>query len=178
MCRISYTQRPRTDAVVWKKPGLDLYTDLREAPKRQEITLRAPMLVATILGMSPFWGCHSTTRTLVLAMPFWDSPYRLFAPGAYLHTSKLAAVLWPNQGHADSLMGSRSQPPAWLQPLCRAQSYSQPGQEPGICLPVCPQYSSHHNRRSHMVHIGGTLRTYSSEIGGEQATGPYRMSII
>lgn len=52
MCRISYTQKPRTEATVWKKPGLDLHTDLREAPKRQEITLRAPMLVAAILGMS------------------------------------------------------------------------------------------------------------------------------
>lgn len=39
-------------------------------------------------------------------MPFWDPPDRLLAPGAYLHTSKLAAALCPNQGHADSLMGN------------------------------------------------------------------------
>ena len=67
--QISYTLRPRTEAAVWKKPGLDLYTDLREAPKRQEITLRAQC------WWHPFWGCHSTTRTLLLAMPFWDPPY-------------------------------------------------------------------------------------------------------
>lgn len=131
MCRISYTQRPRTEAAVWKKPGLDLHTDLR-LPRGK----RSPW--GHQCWWQPFWGCHSTTRTLVLAMPFWDPPDRLLAPGAYLHTSKLAAALCPNQGHADSLMGSRPQPPAWLQPLCRAQSCSQPGQKPGICVPDCP----------------------------------------
>ena len=109
-------------------------------------------------------------------MPFWGPPYRLLVPGAYLPTSGLAAAVCPNQ---------TIQTAAWeayptLQPdhshcarhsLAANQARGQP------CLPDHPQYSSHHNKRGHTAHTGGTPkggtpRAYSSEQEGSELLGP------
>lgn len=148
MCKISYTLRPRTETVVWKKPGLDLYTDLREAPKRQEITLRAPVLVATILGMS-FYHKDPAAGNAILGSTLQTVSSR----GLPAHQQAGSSPV-PQPGLCRQPQGKPTPTSSPTTATMQGTSCSQPGQEPGICLPKCPQSSPHHKRRSHTVHMG------------------------